>query len=338
MWFNQWVPCASADRVAPLPTRRDLPRGERHAWRPRPGVGAGRPKAHRPRPAGAAGRHRPRRRGHGHGARHAPRRRVRPRRRADRGRSTPSVPPFTDFVQQEPQEGQPATEKTEVWLFFDDANIYIGARLHESDSSRRVMSEMRRDSFNMLQQRPPRGAVRHLLRPPQRLRLRGQPPRRAVRLDGDQRAAEPELERPVGLGGRRLRRRLDHRDADPVPLDPVQGRQRRLGRELPPDGALEERDLVPERACRGRGAGAASTSCRARPPSSASRRRRRASTSTSSRTRSDRCSPTGRRRRPSRTTSTPTSAATPSGASPSSWSPTSPTTPTSPRWRTTRRR
>ena len=36
--------------------------------------------------------------------------------------------------------------------------------------------------------------------------------------------------------------------------------------------------------------------------------------------------------------STPTSAATPSGASPSSWSPTSPTTPTSPRWRTTRRR
>ena len=60
-----------------------------------------------------------------------------------------SVPPFTDFVQQEPDEGRPATEKTEVWLFFDDENIYIGARLHESDPGRRVMSEMRRDSFNM---------------------------------------------------------------------------------------------------------------------------------------------------------------------------------------------
>ena len=60
-----------------------------------------------------------------------------------------SVLPYADFVQQEPQEGQPATEKTEVWLFFDDANVYVGARLHESDPSRRVMSEMRRDSFNM---------------------------------------------------------------------------------------------------------------------------------------------------------------------------------------------
>jgi hypothetical protein len=57
-----------------------------------------------------------------------------------------AVPPFTDFVQQEPFEGQPATEKTEVWLFYDDANIYIGGRLHESEPGRRVMSEMRRDS------------------------------------------------------------------------------------------------------------------------------------------------------------------------------------------------
>jgi hypothetical protein len=60
-----------------------------------------------------------------------------------------TVAPFSDFVQQEPQEGQPATEKTEVWLFFDDTNIYVGARLHESDPERRVMSEMRRDSFNL---------------------------------------------------------------------------------------------------------------------------------------------------------------------------------------------
>ena len=60
-----------------------------------------------------------------------------------------TVAPYTDFLQQEPVEGALATEQTEVWLFFDEANIYIGARLHESDPSRRVMSEMRRDSFNM---------------------------------------------------------------------------------------------------------------------------------------------------------------------------------------------
>ena len=39
-------------------------------------------------------------------------------------------PPFGEFVQQEPYEGQPATEKTEVWVFFDDKNVYVvGAAL-----------------------------------------------------------------------------------------------------------------------------------------------------------------------------------------------------------------
>ena len=34
----------------------------------------------------------------------------------------------SDFIQQEPDEGQPATEKTEAWVFFDDKNVYISAR------------------------------------------------------------------------------------------------------------------------------------------------------------------------------------------------------------------
>ena len=59
-----------------------------------------------------------------------------------------TVLPYTGFLQQEPEEGEPATEATEVWLFYDDKNIYIGARLHESEPTRRVASEMRRDSFN----------------------------------------------------------------------------------------------------------------------------------------------------------------------------------------------
>ncbi len=60
-----------------------------------------------------------------------------------------SVPPFDGFVQQEPEEGQPATEKTDAWVFFDEDDIFVAARLWETEPSRRVMSDMRRDSFNM---------------------------------------------------------------------------------------------------------------------------------------------------------------------------------------------
>ena len=59
------------------------------------------------------------------------------------------VESFGDFIQQEPIEHGPATDRTEVWVFFDDANIYVSARLWEADSSRRVANEMRRDSFNI---------------------------------------------------------------------------------------------------------------------------------------------------------------------------------------------
>ena len=59
------------------------------------------------------------------------------------------VEPFGDFIQQEPFAGQPATEKTEAWVFFDNDNVYVGMRLWETDRSRRVMSDMRRDSFNL---------------------------------------------------------------------------------------------------------------------------------------------------------------------------------------------
>jgi hypothetical protein len=57
--------------------------------------------------------------------------------------------PIDEFVQQEPREGAPASEKTEVWVAYDDQAIYVGARLWESDPSRRVMSDMRRDASNL---------------------------------------------------------------------------------------------------------------------------------------------------------------------------------------------
>ncbi len=59
------------------------------------------------------------------------------------------VKSFGDFIQQEPHNGQPATDKTEAWVFFDDDNIYVAVKLWETDSKKRVMSDMRRDSFNL---------------------------------------------------------------------------------------------------------------------------------------------------------------------------------------------
>lgn len=56
--------------------------------------------------------------------------------------------PYTDFVQQEPNEGAPATERTEAWIFFDAEYIYVSARLYETRPDRRVSSDMRRDSPN----------------------------------------------------------------------------------------------------------------------------------------------------------------------------------------------
>ena len=62
-----------------------------------------------------------------------------------------STAAISGFVQQEPNEYQPATEKTEAWIFFDDRNIYVSARCFESEPARRVANEMRRDT-NQLRQ------------------------------------------------------------------------------------------------------------------------------------------------------------------------------------------
>ncbi len=50
------------------------------------------------------------------------------------------------FVQQLPDEGEPATEPTEVWLLFDDENVYVSARCWDSHPERMVANEMTRDA------------------------------------------------------------------------------------------------------------------------------------------------------------------------------------------------
>ena len=59
--------------------------------------------------------------------------------------------PASDFIQQEPKEGEPATEKTEAWVFFDDKNIYVAARCTDTHPERRVANELRRDNFNLFE-------------------------------------------------------------------------------------------------------------------------------------------------------------------------------------------
>ena len=62
-----------------------------------------------------------------------------------------SVPPISDFIQVEPEEGAPATEKTEVWVSFDDDYVYISFRCFETEPTRVVANEMRRDGNNLWQ-------------------------------------------------------------------------------------------------------------------------------------------------------------------------------------------
>ncbi len=54
--------------------------------------------------------------------------------------------PATDFVQTEPTEGQAASERTEVRVLYDDQAIYIGVVCYDSDPSKIVTTDSRRDS------------------------------------------------------------------------------------------------------------------------------------------------------------------------------------------------
>ena len=51
-----------------------------------------------------------------------------------------------DFVQQEPSEGDPATERTVVRLLYDSRTLYIGVEAFDSDPDGVIATEMRRDS------------------------------------------------------------------------------------------------------------------------------------------------------------------------------------------------
>jgi hypothetical protein len=62
-----------------------------------------------------------------------------------------ATPPIDGFRQQVPQEGSPATEPTEMWVFFDEDNVYIAARCLDSEPDRLTANELRRDSNGIFQ-------------------------------------------------------------------------------------------------------------------------------------------------------------------------------------------
>ena len=210
-----------------------------------------------------------------------------------------TVAPLGDFVQQEPNEGAPATEKTEAWIFYDDENVYVAARLHESEPTRRVASEMRRDSFNMFNND-------HI----------------AVLFDtfNDHRNG-------FGFSANRLGGMFDWTATNEQPSPNWNGLWQSKAQDF--DGGWTIEIRVPFRSIRFKEGGDVwnvnlrrmvrwknEITYLMQVPRRwlACRRRRSRSTSTSSPTPSARCSPIARPRRPSTTRATPTSASMPSGA------------------------
>ena len=70
-----------------------------------------------------------------------------------------AVPPVSDFVQQVPREGAPATERTDAWVMYDGQTLYIAARCWDSaPPDRWVANELRRDT-NQLRQNDTFGVI-----------------------------------------------------------------------------------------------------------------------------------------------------------------------------------
>ena len=59
--------------------------------------------------------------------------------------------PFTELIQQEPREGSPVSERTELWVTFDDRNIYFAAKSYDNHPERIIATELRRDSSGIFQ-------------------------------------------------------------------------------------------------------------------------------------------------------------------------------------------
>ena len=58
-----------------------------------------------------------------------------------------AAPVATGFLQRDPNQGEPATERTELRVVYDDKALYVGARLYDSEPEKIVRQLSRRDEF-----------------------------------------------------------------------------------------------------------------------------------------------------------------------------------------------
>src|SRR2546426_10501813 len=57
------------------------------------------------------------------------------------------APVATDFIQNDPHEGDPASEETEVRVLYDDDNLYVGVFAHDREPGAILTNELTKD-FN----------------------------------------------------------------------------------------------------------------------------------------------------------------------------------------------
>ena len=57
-----------------------------------------------------------------------------------------AVTPHAEFVQQEPFDGAPATERTEIRFLVDDRTLYVGVICFDSEPAKILVSQSRRDA------------------------------------------------------------------------------------------------------------------------------------------------------------------------------------------------
>lgn len=61
------------------------------------------------------------------------------------------VQPAGDFIQQDPKEGAPSSEPTEMWVFLDEDTLNVAAKCYDANPERLISTEMRRDNSGVFQ-------------------------------------------------------------------------------------------------------------------------------------------------------------------------------------------
>ena len=91
-----------------------------------------------------------------------------------------AAPLATDFLQNDPREGEPATARTEVRVLYDDENLYFGFIAYDAEPDKLVINDLTRD-FNALAGDTVGVVLDTFPRRAQRLHVRDEPRGREVR-------------------------------------------------------------------------------------------------------------------------------------------------------------